>query len=95
MGWETAKEPLFYSNAIHVGMNQGFPKETIMKSDLMELLLLLSVGMGQGQAPPLEQPSHVATLQAREAVPAHKPQTSSARKAEAVRRLFWVALSLR
>jgi hypothetical protein len=64
-----------------------------MKSDLMELLLLLSVGMGP--APPLEQPSHVATLQTREAVPAHKPQTSSARKAEAVRRLFWVALSLR
>ena len=93
MGWETAKEPLIYSRAVNVGINQGFPKETIMKSDLMELLLLLSVGMGP--APPLEQPSHVATLQAKEAVPAHKPQTSSARKAEAVRRLFWVALSLR
>jgi len=68
-----------------------------MKSDLMELLLLLSVGMGQGQAPPLEQPSHVATLQAREAAPARniQPQTSPARKAEVIRRLFWVALSLR
>ena len=95
MGWETAKEPLIYSRAVHVGMNQGFPKETIMKSDLMELLLLLSVGMGP--APPLEQPSHVATLQTREAAPVRniQPQPSPARKAEVIRRLFWVALSLR
>jgi len=66
-----------------------------MKSDLMELLLLLSVGMGQ--TPALEQPSHVATLQTREAAPVRniQPQPSPARKAEVIRRLFWVALSLR
>jgi hypothetical protein len=66
-----------------------------MKSDLMELLLLLSVGMGP--APPMEQPSHVTTLQTREPAPVRniQPRTSPARKAEAVRRLFWVALSLR
>jgi len=70
-------------------------QETIMKSDLMGMLLLLSVGMAQ--AAQMERPIHVPTLQAREAAPTRnvRPQTSPARKAEMTRRLFWLALSLR
>jgi len=66
-----------------------------MKSDLLGMLLLLSVGVAQ--AAQLERPIHVPTLQVREAAPARgaRPQTSPARKAEITRRMFWLALSLR
>ncbi len=66
-----------------------------MKSVL--LCILLSVGVARAGQPELERPRHVPTVQAREAAPprsAH-PQTSSARKAEITRRMFWLALSLR
>jgi hypothetical protein len=90
--------PLSGDNAIHVGMNQGFPKqETIMKSDLMGLLLLLSVGMAQAAQPELERPIHVPALQTMEAAAPRsvRPQTSPARKAEISRRMFLLLLCLR
>lgn len=69
--------------------------ETIMKSIL--LCMLLSVGVAQAGQPELERPRNVPTLQVKEVAPprsAH-PRTSSARKAEITRRMFWLALSLR
>jgi hypothetical protein len=61
------------------------------------MLMLLSVGMAQAAQPVLERPLHMPALHAREAAPprAAKRQTSSARKAEITRRMFWLALSLR
>ncbi len=69
--------------------------ETIMKNVLLSMLL--SVGVAQAGQPELERPRHVPTVQAKEVAPprsAH-PQTSSVRKAEITRRMFWLALSLR
>lgn len=65
-----------------------------MKSELMGMLLLLSVGMAQAAQEP---PRQVPTLQARETAPARsvRPQTSSARKAEISRRMFLLLLCLR
>lgn len=67
-----------------------------MKSILMGLMLLLSIGMARA-APELERPRQVAAIQTREAAPARivPPKTSPARKAEVTRRMFWLALSLR
>lgn len=67
-----------------------------MKSVLMGTMLLLSIGMARA-APELEQPRQVASVQTREAAPTRSVQakTSSARKAEITRRMFWLALSLR
>ena len=66
-----------------------------MKSDLMGLLLLLSLGMAE--AAPLQRPLQETAVQTPEAVPARnvRPQTSPARKAEITRRMFWLALSMR
>lgn len=70
--------------------------ETIMKSLL--LCMLLTIGVARAEQPEPERPHQVPTLRAGEAVvPTRnvRPQTSSARKAEITRRMFWLALSLR
>ncbi len=67
-----------------------------MKSIL--LCMLLSAGVARAGQPELEQPRQVPAARACEAVvPTRnvRPQTSSARKAEITRRMFWLALSLR
>ncbi|MDD5390150.1 MAG: hypothetical protein PHD37_12440 [Gallionellaceae bacterium] len=68
-----------------------------MKSIL--LCMLLTIGVARAEQPELERPRQVPTLRAVEAVvPVHnnaRPHTSSARKAEITRRMFWLALSLR
>ncbi|MDP2433371.1 MAG: hypothetical protein Q8O33_15290 [Pseudomonadota bacterium] len=67
-----------------------------MKSVL--LCMLLSVGVARAGQPELERPRPMPTIQVGEAVvPTRtaRPQTSSARKAEITRRMFWLALSLR
>jgi hypothetical protein len=68
-----------------------------MKPELMGLLLMaVSIGMAQAAQP--ERPRQAQTVQV---VPAAAPTrgatlwTSPERKAEAVRRMFWLALSLR
>lgn len=69
-----------------------------MKSTEMALLMLLSMGMAEAAPVPMEQPSgQVRTIEAKEAAPAPRTQAnnSPARKAEMVRRLFWLALRLR
>ncbi len=79
-------------------MGRGAAKrETAMKSGRMGMLLLLSVGMAQAAPPEMEHPCQAPALRAREAAPPRgvHPQTSSARKAEVTRRMFWLALSLR
>lgn len=70
-------------------------RETIMKPELMGLMLMaLSIGMAQAAQP--ERPRQAQTAQA-EPAPTRgaQPRTSPERKAEAVRRMFWLALSLR
>lgn len=68
-----------------------------MKSVL--LCMLLAIGVARAEQPELERPRQVPTLRAGEAVaqvPRNaRPHTSSARKAEITRRMFWLALSLR
>ena len=68
-----------------------------MKAELMGMLLMSSVGLAQAVQPELERPHHVPIMQAREAAPARgmRPQTSTARKAEITRRLFWLAMMMR
>ncbi len=65
-----------------------------MPSEFLGLLLMLSIG--GAQAAPPEPPRQDTTLQA-DAAPVRSahPKTSPARKAEAARRMFWLAMSLR
>lgn len=68
-----------------------------MKPELMGLMLMaLSIGMAQAAQP--ERPRQAQTAQAEPApalIRGAQPRTSPERKAEAVRRMFWLALSLR
>lgn len=65
-----------------------------MKIALIGLMMMLSVGMARAET---SRPSQTVTAQTgvTAAVPNVQPKTSSARKAEATRRMFWLALSLR
>jgi hypothetical protein len=66
-----------------------------MKPELMGLMLMaVSIGMAQAAQP--ERPRQAETAQAAPALTHSVPlKTSPERKAEAVRRMFWLALSLR
>jgi hypothetical protein len=68
-----------------------------MKAELMGMLLMASVGLAQAGQPELERPRHVPIVQARQAAAVRgvRPQTSTARKAEITRRLFWLAMMMR
>ena len=66
-----------------------------MTSDLMGLLMLLSIGAAQAEQPQLERPRPAPILQIRETAVVKRPETSPARKAEMTRRLFWMALTMR
>ncbi|MDO9225315.1 MAG: hypothetical protein Q8M09_18295 [Pseudomonadota bacterium] len=65
-----------------------------MKIALIGLMMLLTVGMARAET---SRPSQTGAAQAGATAPAPSVQskTSSARKAEATRRMFWLALSLR
>lgn len=68
-----------------------------MKYALMGMAMVLSLAGAQAAPPEPERPRPAQMERAGEAVPARgiQPQTSSARKAEITRRMFWLALSLR
>ncbi len=68
-----------------------------MKYAWMGLLLLLAAGQAQSAETALERAQRAAKPPVREITPP-RPEphlTSSARKAEITRRMFWLALSLR
>lgn len=68
-----------------------------MQSELVGLLMMLSIGGVQAAPPaPPEPPRQGPTLQAAaEPVRSAQPRPSSVRKAEVARRMFWLAMSLR